>query len=66
MLKYTRLLSSRFIFCGVDFCEVNKTIYLGELKFAPANIKMKYNNRKTSIYLGSLLNISQIQKRKNS
>ena len=49
MLKYTRLLSSRFIFCGVDFCEVNKTIYLGELKFAPANIKMKYNNRKTSI-----------------
>ena len=66
MLKYARLLSSRFIFCRVDFYEVNKTIYLGELTFAPANIKMKYNNRKTSIYLGSLLNISQIQKRKNS
>lgn len=66
MLKYARLLSSRFIFCRVDFYEVNKTIYLGDLTFAPANIKMKYNNRKTSIYLGSLLNISQIQKRMNS
>ena len=45
MLEYSRLLSSRFCFCRVDFYEVEKILYLGELTFAPANVEMKYNNK---------------------
>ena len=62
MIYYARLLSSDFCFCRVDFYEVNKKLFLGELTFSPANTKMNYNNQNMRIYLGNLLNISKIKK----
>ena len=61
MKGYSRLLSSKFCFCRVDFYEVDKILYLGELTFAPANVEMKYNSKEMSIYLGNILNISKIK-----
>ena len=62
MKEYARKLSSNFCFCRVDFYEVEKTVYLGEMTFSPANVEMKYNNRNMSLYLGSLLNLTKIKK----
>ena len=62
MKNYSRLLSSDFCFCRVDFYEVNEKLYLGELTFTPANAKMNYNDQNMRIYLGNLLNISKIKK----
>ena len=61
MLEYARLLSSNFCYCRVDFYEVNKTIFLGEITFTPFNSKVQYKDNKTEIYLGNLLNISSIK-----
>ena len=61
MLNYSRLLSSDFCFCRVDFYEVDSIVYLGEMTFTPANAEMDYNDQKTRIYLGNLLNISKIK-----
>lgn len=61
MLNYSRLLSSPFCFCRVDFYEVDSIVYLGEMTFTPANVEMDYNDQKTRIYLGNLLNISKIK-----
>lgn len=62
MLNYSRLLSSDFCFCRVDFYEVDDIIYLSELTFTPFNMYIKYKKREMEIYLGSLLNISKIHK----
>ena len=62
MIYYSRLLSSEFCFCRVDFYEVNGKLYLGELTFTPANAQMNYNNEEMRIYLGNFLNISKIKK----
>ena len=51
MKEYARKLSSNFCFCRVDFYEVEKTVYLGEMTFSPANVEMKYNNRNMSLYI---------------
>ena len=66
MINYARLLSSNFCFCRVDFYEINGTVYLGELTFAPGNVEMKYNSIEMSIYLGNLLNISKIKNKENN
>ena len=62
MINYTRLLSSDYCYCRVDFYEVNNTVYLGEITFTPFNTKINYKNNETQIYLGKLLNISKIRK----
>ena len=61
MIKYSKLLSSDFCYCRVDFYEVNKTLFLGEITFTPFNSKVKYKDKKTEIYLGNLINISKIK-----
>ena len=61
MIYYAKLLSSDFCFCRVDFYEIDKIVYLGELTFSPFNLYMKYNNEKMRIYLGNLLNITKIK-----
>ena len=62
MLNYSRLLSSDFCFCRVDFYEENNNIYLSELTFSPFNAEIKYKKKEMEIYLGSLINISKICK----
>ena len=37
MLEYSRILSSDFCYCRVDFYEVNGTLFLGEITFTPFN-----------------------------
>ena len=64
MLEYAKILSSQFCYCRVDFYEVNDTVYLGEMTFSPANNLMDYNDLKTRLYLGTLINISKIQNNK--
>ena len=64
MIKYSKLLSSDFCYCRVDFYEVNKTLFLGEITFTPFNAEIKYKDKKTEIYLGNLINISKIKSKK--
>ena len=59
MVEYSRLLSSNFCYCRVDFYEVKGELYLGELTFSPFNNMAKYKTKEMEIYLGSLLNISK-------
>ena len=61
MIKYAKKLSSEFIFVRIDFYEINKKIYLGEMTFSPSNIKFDCKDRNQSLYLGSLLDISKIK-----
>ena len=64
MIKYSKLLSSDFCYCRVDFYEVNRTLFLGEITFTPFNAEIKYKDKKTEIYLGNLINISKIKSKK--
>ena len=61
MLDYARKLSEEFAFVRVDLYEVNDTVYLSEMTFAPSNNQMRYNNEEKRIYLGSLLDINKIK-----
>lgn len=65
MIKYSKLLSSRFCYCRVDFYEVNDNLYLGEITFTPFNTIIKFKKKETEIYLGNLINISRIKTNKN-
>ena len=62
MLNYSRLLSSKFCFCRVDFYEVEDIVYLSELTFTPFNMYIKYKKKEMEIYLGSLIDIKKINK----
>ena len=62
MLNYSRLLSSKFCFCRVDFYEVEDIVYLSELTFTPFNMYIKYKKKEMEIYLGSLIDITKINK----
>lgn len=62
MIYYSRLLSSEYCFCRVDFYEFDGVVYLGELTFSPTNVEMNYNNQEMRIYLGKMLNISKIKR----
>ena len=63
MIKYARLLSSKFCFCRVDYYEIDGKLYLSELTFSPLNAGIKYKKKEMEIYLGSLLDISKIKKK---
>lgn len=64
MLEYAKKLSANFVFVRVDFYEINDNIYLSELTFTPFNILMNYKDGNQSIYLGKLLNITNIKNTK--
>lgn len=61
MLDYSKKLSKDFAFVRVDFYIYKNKIYLSELTFTTSNMIEPYKNRKQSIYLGSLLNITKIK-----
>lgn len=62
MIYYAKLLSTNFCFCRVDFYEIDKVLYLGELTFSPFNVEIQYNDKSMRIYLGNLINITKIKK----
>ena len=62
MIYYSKLLSTNFCFCRVDFYEIDKVLYLGELTFSPFNVEIQYNDKSMRIYLGNLINITKIKK----
>ena len=49
MIKYSKLLSSKFCYCRVDFYEVNDILYLGEITFTPFNTLIKFKKKETEI-----------------
>ena len=61
MLKYAKMLSQEFVFVRVDFYEVKNRIYLGELTFSPTNSFIRWKNKKQSIYVGNLMNLTKIK-----
>lgn len=61
MIKYARKLSSDFSFVRVDFYDLNETVYLGEMTFAPSNIRFNCKDKNQSLYLGNLLDITKVQ-----
>lgn len=60
MIEYAKKLSHEFTFVRVDLYEVNNTIFLGEMTFAPSNNRFSCKNMNQSLYLGNILNISKI------
>jgi len=62
MIKYSKLLSSGFCYCRVDFYEVNDKLYLSEITFTPFNSYVKYKKKETELYLGKLIDISHLKK----
>jgi hypothetical protein len=61
MIDYAKKLSDEFVFVRVDFYNINGTIYLGELTFAPSNNQMQLKNQRQRFYLGKFLDISKIK-----
>ena len=61
IIEYSKKLSKEFVFVRIDFYEVNGTLYLGELTFSPSNVDMPYKDHDQRVYLGNLLNISDIK-----
>jgi len=57
MIEYARNLSSQFSFVRVDFYEINNTVFLGEMTFAPSNNRFGCKDMNQSITLGNLLKI---------
>ena len=49
MIDYSKLLSSEFCFCRVDFYEIKGILYLGEITFTPFNAHMKYKTKEMEI-----------------
>ena len=60
MIKYAKEFAKNFAFIRVDFYEFNNTVYLSELTFSPANVKSPYKHQKQRIYLGDLLDLSNV------
>ena len=61
MIEYAKIFSKNFAFDRVDLYEFNKTIYLSELTFTPANARTPFKNEKQRIYLGNLLDLSKLK-----
>ena len=61
MLEYAKKLSNEFVFVRVDFYEMEKEIYLGEMTFTPSNTIFNCKDNQQNLYLGSLLNLSKVR-----
>ena len=61
IIDYSKKLSKEFVFVRKDYYEINGTLYLGELTFSPSNVEMPYKDYNQRVYLGNLLNISDIK-----
>lgn len=58
MVEYATILSKDFKFVRVDFYEVNKQLYLGELTFIPGAALFKYQDSKWNKIVGDMLDIN--------
>ena len=61
MIELAEKISAISPFLRVDFYEVNNKLYLSEITFTPFNSKFQYKSYEMSLYLGNLINISQIK-----
>lgn len=59
MVEYATILSEDFKFVRVDFYEVNKQLFLGELTFIPGAALFKYKNPTANKMVGDMLEINQ-------
>ena len=66
MINYAKKFSHYFTFVRVDLYEFNKTVYLSELTFSPANAISPFKDEKQRIYLGNLLDLSKVIIKNNS
>lgn len=57
MKEYATKLCKDFKLVRVDFYEINKKVYLGELTFIPASGRLTYKNPKTNLEFGRMLNL---------
>ena len=58
MKKFARKLSEGIPFLRVDFYEINKKLYFGELTFYPASGFGEFDEESINIKLGNMINIS--------
>ena len=58
MKEYATNLCKDFKLVRVDFYEINKKVYLGELTFIPASGKLTYKNPDTNLKFGNMLKLT--------
>lgn len=58
MKEYTTKLCKDFKLVRVDFYEINKKVYLGELTFIPASGRLTYKNPDTNLKFGNMLKLT--------
>ena len=58
MKEYATKLCKDFKLVRVDFYEINKKVYLGELTFIPASGKLTYKNPDTNLKFGNMLKLT--------
>ena len=59
MKEYAEKLSKDFKFVRIDFYNVNKTIYLGEMTFSPRAGVRFYNEDSKELYIGNFLDLNK-------
>jgi hypothetical protein len=57
MVNFSAQLSNPFLFCRVDFYEVQNTLIFGEITFFPENGMVEFSPYSINEELGNLLNI---------
>ena len=58
MKEYATKLCKDFKLVRVDFYEINKKVYLGELTFIPASGRLTYQNPDTNLKFGNMLKLT--------
>ena len=58
MKEYATQLCKDFKLVRVDFYEINKKVYLGELTFIPASGRLTYKNPDTNLKFGNMLKLT--------
>lgn len=58
MKEYATKLCKDFKLVRVDFYEINKKVYLGELTFIPASGRLTYKNPETDLFFGNMLKLN--------
>jgi hypothetical protein len=57
MTTIAKKLSFPFLFCRIDFYEVNKIMYFGEITFFPENAMAEFKPKILNMEIGNLLNL---------
>ena len=62
MIEFSKLLSKGITFLRVDFYEIDKKLYVGELTFFPTSGHCKFEPAEWDYKLGQLLDLSEVKK----